>query len=187
MRSRFLFPLPLLLAACGQPLEPDLGDPAQYAFPAEIRYACGAWAPAPPVATFGLFDIHFGRSTSDTPDGPPSAENIRAIRRAGGVVVHRFNLAMVRAVVPVAAVPGLAVAGVLGVTDPAHTDVVVFVGFHSGVDEAAIVARGGTVIRSYPSLNAMLVRVPDDRLPGLRGDSRIRYVEWAQGSACFAG
>lgn len=183
MRSHLLPAAVALLAtvACQESLGPDRGDPAEYAFSTAVSFACGSWFPSQPATSLGLFDVELARNDGDLDDGP-SRNQLRSIVRSGGTVIHSFHVDMVRAILPLAAVPALGASRVRGVTAPHDLTVRVFVGFHGAIDGSAILDLGGVIASMFGQ--TVVAVLPDAAIPVLRRRPSIRYVEQV-GSGCL--
>ncbi len=174
--------LPALLA-CGENLGPDRGDPARFKFSENFTFSCGAWYPRPPDVTLGLFDVAVGRSAS-APNDRPSDGAIRALVRAGGTVVYRFNVGKVRVILPIAN------AGALGkrlvaVTDPRRAEDTVTVGFRGAIVTEEVTRLGGRILGRSDNTGTAIAWIPDPLVPNLRRVSRVEYVEDATGVLCL--
>jgi hypothetical protein len=171
-----LLPVAALLASCS----PDsVTAPTPCDGPS--TFACGAWSPCRPEAASATFDL----------DVTPGA--IEAIRRAGGTIVHEYNVSKVRAVLPVDAVPGLASArmvcaafqvspesgfdfrGLIGIPTPLTPD-----------DREFLAAAGVTSIREYSFIDAIAATIPDAAVPIIRDRPGVRVVE-IDGIICIDG
>jgi hypothetical protein len=177
--------LALLSTACSDFLGPDRGDPAQYAFTDSVFYACGSWHPAPPTSQLGLFDIPSGPASEAESFDEAKRRLIDRVLEANGTIVRRYNVVMVRAILPVNAIPGLQVSTVYGVVELNGDVVKVFVGFHGAIERSAIEARGGTVLQEYGAFGIVLAMISDHQVPALLRDLRVSFVEQALSKDCL--
>lgn len=181
--------------ACGEALGPDRGNPAQYAFTDSVRFSCGGWKPGPPTVALGLFDIPGGLDTILTNLDTLAELQVQARERLvqrllalDGTIVRKYNLLMVRAILPVARVPELGGdATVYGVirSELKQDTFRVFVGFRDGIFPAVIEARGGTILQAYGALDAVLALLPDPAVPAVQRDPSVRFVEHALEYDCL--
>lgn len=131
-------------------------------------FACNAWTPATPPTTRTLLDI---RSMQNSSDAGPSDNLIRAIQRAGGRVVHRYNGPMVRAELNVAAVARLGVNFAQTVADTDAHDVHLIVQLTRPVtaaDVQAVEALGGRVLSQWTIIDGYAAVIDDSKVPALR-------------------
>jgi hypothetical protein len=135
----------------------------------------GAWTPAVPSASRTVVDIRLPHR--DGSDGPPTKEQIAAVERAGGRILYRYNVGMVRAELDVAEVPGLVglpprVANyVRTVTDLDRRDVTLIVMLShdlTDADIAAVQALGGQIRHRYDALEGYSVVIDDAAIPKVR-------------------
>ena len=149
---------------------PTDADTPVVVFPdAAYLFACNAWTPVPPPATRTLLDI---RSSQNGTDLEPSVELVRAIERAGGRVVYRYNGPMVRAELNVAAVARLPVVDFAQTAaDPDAHDVRMIVLLSHPVtaaDVQAVEALGGRVLSQWTVINGYGVVIDDARVRDVR-------------------
>ena len=178
----------LVAAACGGDLVvPSPDNAAEFAFTSPVSYVCGGWHPARPDVQYGLFDVWWGSPRAET----PTAELLKAVQSAGGVLVYEFHINQVRAIIAPDEVPGLGAWNTTGfwsatgVVDPNQLSVDVIVVFLGTADPSVVTALGGTVTHTYTHVPAVAAMVPDDILPTLRAQPRVTYVE-ANGVGCLA-
>ena len=186
--SRAIIPclLALTAAACEDSLGPPPPEYAQYAFGYEVSYACSGWSPSQPAVALGLFDIIDGSSDPLAPRDRPSDPLLQEITSRGGIIAYSFNIPKVRAVLDPAVVPQLTANIVRGVRDPVDFTVKVFVRFRGGVINDRVVKRyGGKILDVYDQFGIVLAAVSDARLPALRADRRLEYVELAEWVLCL--
>lgn len=173
-------------AACSGFLGPDRGDPAQFAFADSVRFGCGYWFPSPPDTEFGLFDIPGGLTGPGEPEALARQRLLDDVLGAGGTIVRRYNLLMVRAILPISSVSQLQFFTLHGVVqrELSRTTFRVFVGFRDGIAPSAIESRGGSILQVYDALDMVLAIFPDGEVPALRRDPRVLFVEHALGIDC---
>jgi len=130
----------------------------------------GGWHPERPKATNALFDVFLGSRD--------------AILASGGQIVHEFNLPVIRAHLPVSAVPTLQANFVQSVEGSPNEFTLseIVVGFlqPSSTDDADFLLSLGaaSVAEGYPGSSSYLVKsMPDEAIPAIRANSRVRYVE----------
>ena len=141
----------------------------------------GDWYPGVPPATRTVVDVRLaedGRATA------PSVGHVFAVRRAGGRIVHRFNVAMVRAEIDVAAVPRLF--GPNGVANYVETvrdmsrrnvTLIVFLSRDlTDADVAAVESLGARVLSRLDALEGYIVEVPDEAIPAVRALPGVQSV-----------
>jgi hypothetical protein len=128
------------------------------------------WYPERPKAANALFDVFLGSRD--------------AILASGGQIVHEFNLPVIRAHLPVSAVPTLQANFVQSVEGSPNEFTLseIVVGFlqPSSTDDADFLLNLGaaSVAEIYPGSSSYLVRsMPDEAIPAIRANSRVRYVE----------
>jgi len=143
-------------------------------------YACNTWTPPIDPSTVVLADLRLN------PDASTSAA-LAAIRRAGGDVVRRFNVQVLRVAIragEIPAVPG--VGSARGVTDAGTAEVRVFVVYSRAPTEAdvqALQARGGRDANLLALSRLIAVTVPDAAIPPIERLSGVSHVE-ADGVGC---
>lgn len=138
-------------------------------------YVCGTWlyTPVPRGRLLLDLDAHPTEVTADS--------LARAVRAAGGVVVHVYHVPRVRARMDVRAATALT-GWVRVVADSARRDVAVVASVHgalSAVDSARLVA-GGAVLRGNPVARGTYwygVTLPDSLLPLLRSLPAVYAVQ----------
>ncbi|MBX3146441.1 MAG: hypothetical protein KF785_06680 [Gemmatimonadales bacterium] len=176
-------------SGCSDYLGPDRGNPADYAFAQPYLYSSCHRTDAVPTLpnglSLGLFDVLLIRNDESDAHGAPRSDEVRRIVQAGGTVVHSFNLPLVRAILPAAALPTLRNVVIHGVTEPHQLDTRVIVGFHTTIVPDAVTGRGGTILQAYASFPAVHAIVPDAAIASLRKDNRVQYVESALGIGCL--
>lgn len=175
--------LPLAVAICAMLLASSsfLG-PDTFAPP-----PANGWIGTEPVESDVLADVSFVRPGRESPGNQPTGENIQTLLRAGGRVIHRFHLPVVRARLPKASVPALSrdprVALLYRVLDPARYDWRVAVGIRNGTPlEFAVqqfVTSGGRVISVFENVSSIYGLLPDRSIPTLMRMSNVEYVEMA--------
>ena len=173
----------LIATACTNALGPDRGDPAQYAFTSPIRLLCGSWAPALPTQPLGLFDIYLDSNQLAADGGPTDAQS-RVIVRLGGTIVYRYHLNIIRAILPWQAASRTGAGLVRGVMDARSTDVGVAVGFKTVIDPDLILTAGGRITYTFIHSPILFGYVPDARIPEIRSNTSVRYVERLEGGNC---
>jgi hypothetical protein len=166
----------VVLGCYDQPLSPSR-DPAgkvQYLWTPCVdnshpNASSGGWYPEEPKAANALFDVFLGSRD--------------AILASGGQIVHEFNLPVVRAHLPVSAVPTLQANFVQSVEGPPNEFILseILVGFlqPSSTDDADFLLNLGaaSVAEVYPGSSSYLVRsIPDESIPAIRANPRVRYV-----------
>jgi hypothetical protein len=143
---------------------------------------CGnGWHPVVPPASRTVVDVRLlddGRSTA------PAPAQVAAVERAGGRILRRFNIGMVRAELDVAAVPSLfgrdPVANyVETVTDLTRHDVLLIVFLSRDLTDAhvaAVESIGGRVTSRLDALEGYIVEISDDAVPRVRGLPDVQSV-----------
>jgi hypothetical protein len=145
-----------------------------------VFYACGQWAPAAPQQAMGLFDVFF-RKPYGTHIFGPTEENCEAIRRAGGIVVHRYHLAAIRAIIMADSVRSLPFAShVTGVPNWEHFPVSATIYFKDELtqeDLDFLLSVGVTIHGTFSISAAAYGIVPDASIPIIRASPRVEYVQ----------
>lgn len=162
------------------PPEPPAPDPPPN--PGNALFVCGKWSPQAPTVELAAFDLLV---VGDAP--------IEEIRRAGGTVLHAYQVPLVRALVPVDAIPrlgsGLHIvhAQEVSVDGPlAFRGSVGFVGAATDADVELLRQLGVTDMRvGYRGLYVE-GDIPDAAVGAIRDHERVRWVE-AKSYACLAG
>jgi hypothetical protein len=150
----------------------------------------GGWTPATPPVTRTVVDIRLvddGRATG------PAPPQVAAVERAGGRILRRFNIGMVRAELDVQAVPSLfgrdGVANyVETVTDLTRHDVMLIVFLSRDLTDAHIAAVesiGGRVESRLDALEGYIVEISDDAVPQVRALPDVQSVG-ANSYGCLA-
>lgn len=185
--ARVGFVLLGLAAGCSDATEPR----ARVELLAE-RYVfgpCGqGWTPEVPPVTRTVVDVRLLGSGT----GPDPAQ-VAAIERAGGRILRRFNIPMVRAELDIQAVPSLfGPEGVANyaetVTDLARHDVVLIVFLSrdlTDADIAAVQALGGRIQSRLDFLEGYIVEIDDDAIPQVRALPDVKLVG-ANSYGCYA-
>ena len=147
----------------------------------QYRFACGAWAPGPPLVERALLDLRLWQI--DTASAPTPAL-VAAIEAAGGRVVYRFHGPMVRAELNLAAVPRLTgprgpLNSATTVVDPSVHDVRLIVMLEHDLAEAdlqAVAALGGRVTHEYHAIEGYAVEIADARVPEVRVLPGVKFA-----------
>ena len=155
----------------------------------------GGWSPAVPPATRTVVDV---RVTDDGRSTGPSPAHVAAVRRAGGRILHRYNVGMIRAELDVAAVPSLFEPGVLGdfavanyvatVSDLSRRDITLIVFLSRDLtddDVAAVEAVGARVLSRLDGLEGYIVEIDDAAIPLVRALPGVQSVG-ADSYGCLA-
>ena len=168
-----------------QPLSPG-GDPAgvravQYRWTSCVPVNSypydpdAAWYPEKPKAATALFDVFLGSRD--------------AVLASGGQIVHEFNMPVIRAYVPVAAVPTLQANFVQSVEGSPNEFtlseiLVTFPQPSSTEDVDFLLSLGAASVTdtypwptSYPYKSYLVKSMPDESIPAIRANPRVRYVE----------
>lgn len=141
-------------------------------------YGCGQWL-SPPAAEVGLFDVYL-------PSGSfgPSDTLRQAVLRAGGRIVHEFNVSAVRAELRITDIAGPLPNGgyVLNVEgDPSQYSVYLNIGFWTAVtdtDRAFLTSLGATIVDDWGGfIPAVEVIIPDGAIPAVRANPSVKYAE----------
>jgi hypothetical protein len=148
------------------------------------------WNPKVPPTERTVVDFHFGSDGST-----PSAAQVAAIEQAGAVVVHRFNVPILRAEIDVAAVPALIGWPPRGVAyyavtvpDLSRREVVLIVFVSHDLTDAditAVQAIGGRIRHRYETLDGYSVEIDDDAVPLVRALPGVQVVS-KNGIGCLA-
>jgi len=137
-------------------------------------FICGTWEPEEPKAAWGLFDVFFGIH------GGPTEAQLHAIQNAGGRIVYEFNLPVVRARLPVSAVPLVEAEYVQSVSRPnVHADDVI-IGIPlplSDLDRQFLDDIGAIVLNEFDFIDAIHAIVPDESIPALALLPGVSYIE----------
>jgi hypothetical protein len=146
-----------------------------------LSFDC-AWHPRAPTTERVLVDLVLTRREAD-PRHLPTAEEVEAVRHAGGTVRHHFHVPMVRAELDTAAVrklitgPGAVATFARTAPDPRTFEVVAQIRYDRAVrvsDLRAIERLGGQEQWYVPRPHIIAVALPDSvvprvgRLPGVR-------------------
>lgn len=174
--------------ACSEYLGPERGDPADYVIDG-VEYSCDLWSPEEPEVEYGLFDVLWPRGDVNDSHDEPSASQRQTILDAGGTIVHTFNVPMIRAILPVAAIPEAfwGPISVTGVPDADEFPVAVFVGFYASdlSDIASVIESFDGVVHSVSAFTrAASATVPDESIPGLRDHPLTAYVQSFGAGSC---
>ena len=176
-RQGVIIPLATALtAACSDFSGPDRGDPAQYAL-ADVSYGICGWYPEQPPPQLALFDVMW-RDEEPEQLRPTEAQR-QAILDANGTIVHEFNFAAIRAILPVDSLPALDPNRARSVADPDDYTVEVFVIYDRPVSEAdsiRVIQLGATRVRMLRIIDGLIAVVSDDLVPRLRRESGVRWV-----------
>jgi hypothetical protein len=182
-----LWCLAAMCEACTESARFD-GDPSSVAFDAHVRYSCGEWLPAQPAGEWGLFDVHFGGpGVPEIATLGPTADQESRIREVGGVVVHVFNVPIIRAVLRPSVVADLDANEVVGVIDPDQLRILAHVRWDddtSRPDSMLFVQLGGeqphvgeSITKDGQPFQIMIGYLPDSAVPLLRRHPAISLVE----------
>ncbi|MFQ5702970.1 MAG: hypothetical protein ACE5HT_03015 [Gemmatimonadales bacterium] len=192
MNSLCLLLVALAVACSGEMGLPADLDPADFVLEKEAFYRCGRWINKPDVR-FGLFDVRATPIGETEQTDRPSDLLLDRISSLGGVVVHEFNVPLVRAVIALGAIPeiegassGLSGTDARAVTDASEFSVTVSIRYvvdPSDSDLARIVELGGEVFSTFRT--AVGAVVPDLTIPVLRGQPEIENVG-LRGGGCLA-
>lgn len=144
-------------------------------------YMCGTWLSTPPPEV-GLYDVYLPYGGETGGYLGPSDTLRQIVIRAGGTIVHEFNFPAVRAEVRVSNVAGTLPNGgyILTVDDPNQYPVDAFVGFQSAVtdtDRVFLTSLGATIVDEFGFGAAVEAIVPDEAIPTVRANPRVKYVE----------
>jgi hypothetical protein len=160
---------------------------------AQSSYACRTWWPYTPAGGETLVD--FITPADDDEGLGPSASSVTALERIGARVTHRFNVAMVRAIVdPLRAAPlvgnwrGVAAYQLRTVSDRCAFDAEVDVTLTRGVRQADLTLAqtiGAQQVTRYGSnFDTYSAVIDDARIPLLRslpGVKLVRAISWGSG------
>jgi len=135
----------------------------------------GGWHPEKPKAATALFDVFLGSRD--------------AVLASGGQIVHEFNMPVIRAYVPVAAVPTLQANFVQSVEGSPNEFtlseiLVTFPQPSSTEDVDFLLSLGAASVTdtypwptSYPYKSYLVKSMPDESIPAIRANPRVRHVE----------
>jgi hypothetical protein len=147
------------------------------------------WSPATPPAERTVVDFHFG-----TAGNGPTDEQVAPVVAAGGVVVHRFNVPILRAEIDVDAVPTLVLSGrdddayfAVTVPEPDRRKLLLLVMLShdlTDADIAAVEALGGQVRSRWDYVEGYAVEIEDAQVPRLRSLPGVKSVS-ANGVVCL--
>lgn len=157
---------------------PELHDP-----PIRFEYSCDRWTPYPPREKRVVADLHLRTEENRK----PGADALRAIRGAGGRVLHTFHAPLIRAELDTAAVrelvsgPAAIANRAVLVRDTTRREVelrLIFTRPVRGSDLSVIEQLGGVVLGSGGGRRpGVTVQAPDSVIPYLRrlpGLDRLR-------------
>jgi hypothetical protein len=148
-------------------------------------YMCGGDFSHLPTSGRVIVDL---RLRSKNENRIPTDEDVRAVTALGGTVLHRFNVAVIRVEIDVAALPrtvgdkGIADYA-LNTPDPSVYDVPVQIFFTRAIteaDRAGLQGLGVTEIGQHPTRPNLSATAPDRALPEIQ---RIPGVEFARARA----
>jgi hypothetical protein len=169
---RLAVPGLLLLAACGNALGPDRGDPASFLLARPAQFLCRGWSPVQPAEPLGLFDLYFGIDGS-----PPSEAAVRKVVRYGGTVVRTFQVNGLRAIISPEAVTRLAPPYAASAASADRIEHHALVMFHVTGKGGLIIRNGGRVTWTYSDLRSFSAIVPDSAVALIRRDPDYRTLE----------
>jgi hypothetical protein len=149
------------------------------------HYMCGGDFSHLPPSGRVIVDL---RLRSKNENRIPTDEDVRAVTALGGTVLHRFNVAVIRVEIDVAALPRtIGDKGVadyaLNTPDPSVYDVPVQIFFTRAItegDRAALQGLGVSEIGQHPTRPNLSATAPDRALPEIQ---RIPGVEFARARA----
>jgi hypothetical protein len=139
-----------------------------------------AWTPAAPPAQRTVVDFHFGNERDE-----PTAEQIRSVFAAGGVVLHGFHVPILRAQIDIDAVPSLVgwrdgrAYYAVTVPDPANREVELLVFLSrdlTDADIAAVEALGGRIHSRWDELDGSAVEIDVAAVPRVRALPGVEIV-----------
>ena len=187
-RSLCSLVLPVCLPVCllgGLVLAPLRAQALQQRDTADLAFVC-EWQPRPPINKRVMVDLslHAGQFNRT-----PNADDVRAVEAAGGRVLHRFRVALVRAELDTGAVralvsdsPGIADAA-FTVPDSSKFDASVQIFYKSPItdhDEETLRQLGVYDVTRMP-IPVLLTAVPDSLIPriaALPGVDFVRATAW---------
>jgi hypothetical protein len=167
-------------AGCSDPTEPRA--PVELLTQRYFFGPCGGgWTPETPPVTRTVVDV---RLTDEGRAIGPAPTQVAAVERAGGRILRRFNIGMVRAELDVQAVPSLfgrdGVANyVETVTDLTrhHVTLIVFLSRDlTDAHIAAVEAIGGRIKSRLDALEGYVVEISDDAVPQVRALPDVQSV-----------
>jgi len=177
-------PAVALLASCGDDsvVEPRVTVVESARCTGPSMFACGHWSPCRPDSATATFDLDV--------IAPGSVE---AIRKAGGTIVHEFNVPIVRAFLPVDAIPGLVnsrqVWAAFEVPPGSGLDFRGIIAFSlplTSDDREFLASAGVTIKQEIPWVDALTALIPDAAVPAIRMRPGVRHVE-IDGVICSEG
>jgi len=177
-------PAVALLASCGHEsvVEPQVAVVESMPCAGPSMFACGSWSPCRPNPAAAVFDLDMSAHGS-----------VEAIRQAGGTIVHEFNVPIVRALLPVDAIPGLVssrqISAAFEVPPESALDFGGFIGIPlplTSDDREFLASAGVTIKHEFTSIDAVFALIPDAAVPAIRIRPGVRYVE-INGVACAEG
>jgi hypothetical protein len=141
------------------------------------QYYCDAWQHCRPQAATATFDLLVS-----------GAGGLDAIRQAGGTVLHEFNVPLVRATLPVDAVPTLwhdrwiNHAREVAPESPFEFEGLIVLPLPLSTADREFLELSGVSI-TYESRALIVARIPDAAVPTIRNHPGVRFVE-ANGYEC---
>jgi hypothetical protein len=158
-------------------------------FWAELGFVC-EWEPRPPTTKRVIVDLSLGASNYGR---MPNAEDVRAVQAAGGRVLYRFHVALLRAELDTSAVralvkgPGAIANAAFTVPDTTKFDANVQIFYRRAItdaDKEALRALGVVEIDQAPT-PVLEASVPDSLIPLIAALPGVQYVR-ATGWGCAA-
>lgn len=174
--------LGLALVSCTH--EPPLDDLDSLTLTDDVRWSCDEWSPAEPNRTWVLMDLYYGPS----PETGPASEHLDRVTLADAVIIHEFNIAMIRAVLRPESLSIAAPLWATGVPDSESFPIDVTLWWHDDDAVAAVaevVSRDGVVTGiNYLGAASMIgdsialvsARISDEAVPALRADPNVTRV-----------
>lgn len=142
------------------------------------------WLPAGDPVTL---DLYFIRQSADVAFPTWSLDDLRDVSDAGGAVLRRFNMGVIRARLDRAAVARLHPHSARIVPMPDRYDVQVSVGSDQPAVRERFEQLGGVITRVSENVGAFHGVVPDDAIPDLRTMPSVRYIHHRGEGGCLHG
>jgi hypothetical protein len=173
--------------ACSDGTAPVVVLPQQHVF----GPCAQAWSPAAPPAKRTVVDFHFAGNGDE-----PTPKQVRSVLVAGGVVLHRFHVPILRAEIDIDAVPSLVgwprdgiAHYAVTVLEPANREVELLVMLSrdlTDADIAAVEALGGRILSRWDALDGYAVDIDDAAVPRVRALPGVLSVS-KNTFGCFFG
>ncbi|MGH7480951.1 MAG: hypothetical protein ACRELV_02255, partial [Longimicrobiales bacterium] len=147
-----------------------------------VVFVCGRWsADQSPGGDYMIADVLFDGGYTMT---GPSAADVQAIEKHGGVVLHHYNVRAARARLPIESIPSLYwsysdVNHFRWVPGPDRHDLEVSVGYSGPLAPVReeFETLGGHIQRVYDDHDTFVAFLPDSAVPRLRSRDDVRWLK----------